>query len=211
MIKKEFFALIVLFISCGYSKITTSNANQNNSLHILVNDTIAERKITGYFLFYREGPKKTEQDVTVSKEIYDVFYLKANSLNIESLSDFVDTFLLDTMKFISVSPVYSGVWSPLKSEKESVLKSLEKKYAFSILNQYNFHSLIMNSIPRQLIESDKSFLSIFHGELQTTNTIYAAEHNFSNVTANNFGTWSTYLLLPNSENRLQYRFSIVLN
>jgi hypothetical protein len=211
MIKMKVFALMLLFVSCEcYDKIIASNNSKNNSFPILENDTISERKINGYFLFYRESPKKTEHDVTVSKEIYDVFYLKNSSLNVGNLADFVDSLLLDTMMYISVSPVYSGVWSPLKSEKDTVLKYLEKKYPFSILQQYNFHGLIGNAIPKEFIESDKPFLSIFNGELQTTKTTYSAEHNFSNTTEKNFGTWSTYLLLPNSENRLQYKFSILL-
>ena len=208
----ELFALMLFFISCGYkNRITTSNSIKSKSSKILVNDTITESKINGYFLFYRKSPIKTDHDVTVSKEIYDVFYIRTNSLNVENLANFVDTFLLDTMTYKSISPVYSGVWSPLKSEKDTVLKYLEKRYTFSILHQYNFHNLISNVIPKEFIESDKPFLSIFNGALNITKTNYSAEHNFSNMNPNNFGSWDTYLLLPNIENRLQYRFSIQLN
>jgi hypothetical protein len=172
-------------------------------------DYLSEQKLNGYFLFYRSPVKKTDIDVVPSREFYSVFFLLNKSLAIIKFSTFKDTFLIDPKNFKGVSPVYSNSnWASLKLEKDSVLNLLKKKYSFLVLQEYNFYPLITNSIPIELIKSNKAFISIFEGDLIVTEKLFNAEYGFSNMNAENFGTCSTYLLLPNSENKLQYRFSI---
>jgi len=174
-------------------------------------DTIESRSISGYFLFYRKRPEDTDKDVTIPKEIYDVFYIKNNSIVIDDFSNFTDTLLLDTANYISISSVFGGVWSPLENEKSLVLNYLEKKYAFSFFDQYNFFNLIHDEIPHELIESNKSFISIFRGNIHITKDSFSAEHLFTNMNESNFGTSKTYLLFPSDNNILNYQFSIFLN
>jgi uncharacterized protein with NRDE domain len=203
--------LVIIYSCAANKKINYSKKSISNIIKPVIADTLSEQNLKGYFLIYRAPIEKTDNDVTHSRELYDVFYLLNQKISVTEFSSFRDTMLLDTKNYIGISTIYgNSIWASLKSERDSLSQLLEKKYSFSILQGYNLYSIIANSIPKELINSDKAFVSIFEGNLFATENVYSAEHNFSNMTANNYGTSSTYLLLPNNKNSLQYRFSVLL-
>jgi len=180
--------LFIVIISCEASRRVKKGNNPTS------------KYLSGYFIFFRDTIINKDEDRIIDERSSIEFYVRNNRAldNLDALNVLIEKKDLDL-----TSSILSGSIQINNGIKSNIDSMMSGKYNY--LDYIDYFPFNYNDIPADTMNTKFRFVSIFRGQIEMYGPVKTVEPFTYNEVMDG------YLYMKNSNNNLEYLYSIVLS